>query len=312
MSNFFHEYPYTNFHELNLDWILEQINTFSNTLDTYAETMAELTEAIADIDEMQEDIADLQKATADLSTIRTNIATLQSNITSLASQDALLQEQIDDINTNWDSIATQFENVYSYIDSKYALSIANINSKLVTVYEDLGVIQADLQNQITTLSDYIDYLVENLASTVYNPVWGVDMSLKENNARIYSDLNYGSLTVAEYQELNLTVSDYLAYGLTAVKYYLYGRFDLAKAHWTVGPISGVRKRISNALIEIVNFFAGTLTSTEYDALALTSDDYDDLALTVKEYYFYNTDGAITVSDYANINVLNNGILRTEV
>ena len=40
--SFFHKFPYENFHELNLDWILGEIQKFDAELTEFEETATEL------------------------------------------------------------------------------------------------------------------------------------------------------------------------------------------------------------------------------------------------------------------------------
>ena len=47
MVNWFgHGYPYTNFHELNLDWVIEQVKQCLETIDRWSETARELEQAL--------------------------------------------------------------------------------------------------------------------------------------------------------------------------------------------------------------------------------------------------------------------------
>lgn len=303
MSNFFHEYPYSNFHELNLDWILEKINEFDATLTSWTTLAEELETQLGNITQMQSDIAALQSATADLNSIRNDIQGLKD-------EDSSLQNQITSIFLLFDGIDNRFQILDNKIQTKYNQLLANHSADLVAVYQNMGELKADLQFQITSLYESFEYVLSHLSSDVYNPIWGSRYTFDENNEKIYSDLNYGTLTVAEYQYQDLTVLEYAALNLSAVRYYLYGRFDIAKAHWTVGPISGVRKTVANALTEIVNFFAGTLTAAEFALLGLDVYDFDALNLTVKDYFYYNNNGlGLTSSQYDAINKLNSGILR---
>ena len=79
MNNFFHKYPYSNFHELNLDWILEKINEFDAKLKSWAETVEELEQHLSEIDSFEERLEALESATSDLNDIRrTPLARMQT------------------------------------------------------------------------------------------------------------------------------------------------------------------------------------------------------------------------------------------
>lgn len=75
---FFNKYPYTDFHELNLDWILAKMKEIQEAMDGLLETAIEqATEnAKAYIDEQLDDLEN------DFATLQQNFNTLQANYTS--------------------------------------------------------------------------------------------------------------------------------------------------------------------------------------------------------------------------------------
>lgn len=73
----FEKFPYSNFHDLNLDWIIQQVNTWAEqwkvVYEAYQEFSADLTEIFDDIEELQslttqntQRINDLEAATGSL------------------------------------------------------------------------------------------------------------------------------------------------------------------------------------------------------------------------------------------------------
>lgn len=303
MAFTFEELPDTAYYHSDLREIIKRLREIDAILASYSKTIAEITERIKQFDDLSDRVTALEKATADLNTIRKDIEYLYSN-------DVKLEDKINLLQNEYEVWLAKLNELRAYVDSQISLVIADYNYKFDILLAKMNQNKSELERKIDDLFALLDFAIEHLSSDVYNPVWAERMLFDKNNKAIYRDLTYGALTVAEYKELNLKVTDYRKQKLSSVRYYLYGRFDLAKAHWTTGPITGARIRVANAILEVLNFLAGTMTTTEYADLGYTVDEYADLHLTVNAYRFVNQNGkGLTVNQYANINNLNSGILR---
>lgn len=58
MSNFFNNYPYTDFHELNLDWVINKIKKIQDDIKSYEDDNDSIKKLVDDI---QNDIDELNK-----------------------------------------------------------------------------------------------------------------------------------------------------------------------------------------------------------------------------------------------------------
>ena len=83
INNFFnHKYPYENFHELNLDWVLSKINEFQQNLDDLEERVTQA--AIAAAKEYVDiEVADIR---LDLANLHDEVDELNRNFTETVDQ----------------------------------------------------------------------------------------------------------------------------------------------------------------------------------------------------------------------------------
>lgn len=306
MNNFFHKYPYTNFHELNLDWILEKINEFDATLKSWKDIIDELESHLAEIDSFDERITSLENATSDLNDIRQHLINLDYEM-------AATNERINDLFTHFSLIDIQFDevnrhinNLKDYVDNRDTALALDYNHKLYELEIKLRVAFKMLEDEI----DLLLQIINQIDTSVYNPwprIIGKE-SIQKNINYAYEDLADNIPLAMEYQELGLTASEYAAFGLTAREYALRGRKHL-HMDFVYSPVYGFKQNISNVLTSIVNFICGTFSATEYASLDLTADDYAALDLTSEQYFSFNTNGTgLTASDYAALSKLNNGLI----
>lgn len=281
MANFFHKYPYENFHELNLDWILEQIKEFGATLDSYKEVAEELEEALQQLPDYESRITALESLTDGLDS---KLLAINNSIAGLISEDSSLQNQIDALKREFDLFDANFEAVYKYIDSQIAVVNSDVDAKLDAFRYSISYDLIKLQKEVDSLRK----IIEQLDTSVLNP-WHPELgrvSQDRNQKLVYGDLADECLTAEEYCSLGLSASDYASYDLTAIKYAEFGKKKL-HFYWVYAPVDGFRQEISNVLTSIINNVFNTITADVYASLDMTADDYLALDLTASGYQKYN-------------------------
>ena len=189
MDNFINQFPYTDFHELNLDWVIKQTKE-------HGKQIAYLNEEFAKITVLTEDY---------------------------------IQSMIDRaIETNNLVIAQQLIKLKAEITTEYKGYVtAQINA--LTVYIDNQDVHYDQLAQgyaNTALADAKDYVdAEVLDYTMMiNPITGV----YEDVRNVVNDIVYyfhtgDALTAGEYDALDLTAGAYDAYDITAYDYDFNGK-----------------------------------------------------------------------------------------
>lgn len=297
----FHKYPYSNFHELNLDWILEKINEFDATLKSWKDIIDELESHLDEIDSFDERITSLENATSDLNDIR-------QHLTNLDSEMAATNERINDVVTQFTLIDIQFDevnqhinNLKDYVDNRDETIILDYNHKLYELEIELRVAFKMLEDEI----DLLLQIINQIDTSVYNP-WPriiTKESIQKNINYAYEDLADNIPLAMEYQELGLTASEYAAYRLTAREYALRGRKHL-HLDFVYSPVYGFKQNISNVLTSIVNFISNTLDASDYASLDLSAADYAALDLTSAQYFSYNPNASV---GYVTVNPNNLGL-----
>lgn len=296
-GNFFHKYPYTNYHELNLDWILSKIDEFSATLKSWEELAKELQEGLAQIDGMQDEIDALQTSVNDLyrlvndlhvEDILIDIAKLKTAVSELTNKDIDLQNQINNINQMFDVVNAKFNQVYVYIDGEISKVYAYVNEQDALIIAKINQLKVQLLSMINELAEEI----ASIDTDAINP-WHPELdkvSYKKNLELSYADLADNVPTAEEYSKLDLTATNYAALEIPAIKYSRFGK-KLLHLDYVFSPIYGWKQNISNVLTNIVDYFAGTYTADEYASLDLSADDYAAIELTALQYYHFNQDRA---------------------
>lgn len=298
-----HEYPYQNNHELNLDWILAELNKFRTKFAEWEETINQLIEALKDIDDWENRIVALETITNQIPIIQKQLNDLSNlhdaDIKYLKNLIDGLQQQINDM----DVAALK-----AYVDSHDNMLQADFNNQIFENYRITYELFNGLKDRIIALAE----AVAQIDTKAYNP-WPRIIrkeSLQTNLDYAYADLSDLVPDAASYSELNLSANDYNEYDLTARDYSLYGKLKL-HMFYVFSPVYGFKQEISNVLTSIVNFVKGTLSADEFAALDITADDYTALDLTADDYYSYNNSlgyvgvggAGLTANQYSELHVL---------
>lgn len=296
----YHEYPYQNFHELNLDWILSELNKFREKFKEWEQTILELQEGLEDIDDWETRIVALEKISEKIPVIEKALNDLSNlhdiDVKNLKALINDLQKQINDL----DVTALRV-----YIDSQDNLIRADYNKKFADSYFVMYSLFNELKERVEILAE----LIVKIDTMAYNP-WPRVIEkdpLQKNLNFAYADLADVVPTAEQYAKLGLSASDYNTFDLLARDYSLFGKLKL-KMHFVFSPVYGFKQEINNVLTSIVNYIKGTMSASDYSALDLDADAYAALEITALDYYSYNNiygllalggDG-LTASQYATI------------
>lgn len=187
--NFINQFPYSDFHELNLDWIIKKTKELE-------ETTKYLVEEFSKIHILTEEY-------------------IQSMIdAAIAANNLILAQQLtqlkNDITTEYKGYVTaQINTLTIYIDNQ-------------DVYYD-GLAQSYAATALSDAKDYVDTQVLDYTMMI-NPITGEyeDVRNVVDDIVTYFHMN-DALTAAEYDALDLTASAYDAYDITAYDYDFSGK-----------------------------------------------------------------------------------------
>lgn len=180
----FNKYPYTDLHELNLDWILQEMKALDQKIDDIVDTItAEVTkEAIAYIDmqvaSMKDDIAQLYR---DFDAIEREFQGLEDDITAfktyinlrIAYIEQTLDNRIAGVNARTD-VLIQTNN--EYLLSQMATYLNQI--KVINYFTGEYVTIQDMFNYLASLhlNDSIDYDTMALRAKTYTYLAGLNIN----------------------------------------------------------------------------------------------------------------------------------------
>lgn len=302
----FDHFPYTNFHELNLTWILEKMKALSAEVDTLNIWMAthkeEYQEAISRLKAVENEIATFEAE------IEAQFSQLQADIEAdFAKQKAELEQLIADTKTQIDAEMQQLQADVDAAIAQFENQFIELKADIISEVEALKLeVRQEIQNFYNImyanneyvfkyvdnrLDEFIASLPEILTVMVYNPYRGEVTDIQTAINDLYDMAAIWGLTATQYDSLGLTASEYDALGLTAREYDTLGYKLLYKDPdvWMISPFTGEYVRVQDVVTKLAGFHMAGLTAEAYDNKELTAQGYDDLELSAFDYdWFGNT------------------------
>ena len=291
---FWNKYPYTDFHEMNLDWLLttyqkivEDIQTLQQWVTThqgeYEEAMRRLAAVENEIDTFE-------------TQIRAQFAELSAQIErELAEQRAEVQQLINDTRQELDQTIAEFRQEVAAIEAAFLKMINDMRTEINRILASMQSILTENNEFIQRwveirLQEFIDSIPSFDEVFVYNPYRGETTLLQQAIDDLYTICRIWGLTAAEYDSLQLTASEYDALGLTARDYDTIGYRLLFKdpAHYMFSPFTGIYTKLQDVIMALAGLHMNALTASAYDALELEAQVYDAKELAA---YTYDWNGA---------------------
>lgn len=301
--------PYTNTHELNLDWIIHKLKDFEQEL--------------ASIEDYDPRISAVESA---VTSINSSLATIRNSLTALNKRCNTLEDSIDDvkesINALYASVAMDIAAIQREVDSirvQYTTLRAYIDVK------DNSVLEESKNFTLQKIAALLNYFEDPGIVYVVNPFTGEIQTIQQFIDTLAEYLRYGALTAAEYDSLNLTAEEYDAMQIKALEYDMFGKYAIAflnKAFVTVGdlnatledyatkaeladkadksalnnyatlaqikvqnPVTGELGTLQSAIDSLADFHRNGLTAEEFDNMELTATQFDNLLITAFNYDF---------------------------
>ena len=171
MSFFREGFPYSNFHELNMDWIIKIAKDF---LDQYTHIQEIIEQGIIDIgDKTDTGLADLQDKYEALDTLLQ--AWYDTHSTDIADQ---LASALEDLNSWYTTHETYLDNT---LTTKIAEFNASADAKAERTIESIPDDYTSLTNKVSTLKDNLDHgyfpgtfpieslMITNITGNIFNP-----------------------------------------------------------------------------------------------------------------------------------------------
>ena len=299
-----HAYPYTDFHEMNLDWL---VTTYQSIVDKLNETIEWANNHQT---EYEDAMRRLQAVENEIETFEAQITAafnqLQSDLEAdFAEQKAALERALAETQAEVDAAIIRMQNevtqqLADFVEEFYQLKAevqAEINRLLGIINQAIENLNATLEanNQFifnyveSRLNEFIEMIPDYEHIYVYNPYRGEITLLQQAINDLYSVASIWGLTAAQYDSLELTATEYDNLGLSALEYDTLGYKLLFKDPdlYMINPFTGSYDPIKT----VINYLAGlhraeSFTSTEYDALELDADAYDAYECTAYNYDWF--------------------------
>lgn len=304
-SGFFNKYPYTDFHELNLDFLLESYQTIVNHINEivtwannhqieYDQAIVRLTAVENEISTFEAQVREAfaqQKAQIDADFAQQKSEMDAALAETEAEVDAKMQQLTQEVNAAIASFDVRFHDLETQILNEVNQLKMEVRNDIAQFYD---IMQANNEYVFTyvenRLNDFINSFPEVITVYVYNPYRGFVTDIQTAINDIYSVACIWGLTAAQYDSLGLTAAEYDALELTAVEYDTLGYKLLFKDPdlYMMSPFTGEYVTVKSVVKDLAQLHIdeGAISATEYDALEITAEDFDALDLTAFQYDWF--------------------------
>ena len=212
-----HKFPYTNFHDLNLDWIVEEMKQIYNDIKLLNEWKASRDERDAEIDAQLED---LNTRFVALETLYNTFVTEVN-----ARFDELEQRVTDQVDALEERITTQVNNLEAEVYRQLTALRLQLEDEMKTFKEDVNALLSVYNIRIQTVEQGLEDIIHRLPEmfTIIDPYTGEENSIVNVIYEIVNKTKVNSITALEYDNALLTASAYDALNLTAYEYDFNGK-----------------------------------------------------------------------------------------
>ena len=291
-------YPYTNIHELNLDWILDEIKKFREELEQIEDYGDRITQLEVETDNLERDLTALSN-------------NLESFKRSAESTHENLQRQIRDNNKSIASLKSyvlDFEDRNKDEHKDFDRRINNLVQNYAIILQDLArirVLIADGDERTLILAkDYADLLLEEFKREfpklydlyVFSPITGQIVTVQVALNELYEAYRFYAITAKDFDELGWTAEELDRKHLTALELdtnsrSLLQRFE-REEYVIRNPWFGDFVDFKDVLYKLVGYHIPTLNCYQRDLRELTAEELDD-----REYNAYYLDWGLNWAFY---------------
>lgn len=186
----YEHFPYANFHELNLDWIISTIKELKTRVDTIEDWRDDWQQRLDDLDQ----------------------------------EYTRLIELYDTLEHDFDQFKLDVNDEFNTLKADLLQEIRDAEQDLIN---DLNNFKAEVnftlagyQNEITAMDIKLNQALEHLADslTIINPFTGLNESLEDVISQLAHFHMENAITAGEYDALALTAQAYDSKNLTAYQY----------------------------------------------------------------------------------------------
>lgn len=263
------QFPYPDYHNLNLDWVLKEVKDTRDKVDgLVGEVNQMIDDAQKKFDAQFKDFQD-----------KINLTIAQLNVR-LDDFEKMIQKQFADYQVKLDA---QIEKAMADIQALLDKFQGEINGQLQLMREMIRNSEASTRAYVDAeIQKVIDMIPEITSVYIRNPITGKIQPIQEALDSMNNYYRYFGLNCLEYESRNWTAKEYEDLNMTAVFYDFYSKERFA---W-ISPFTGEWFSTYDWLNMLTSFHKENgLTATEYDAIMITAQAYDALMISAYNYDF---------------------------
>lgn len=307
-SGFYNKYPYTDFHELNADFLLTSyqkiIDEVNEVIDWVNNHQIEYEEAIRRLEAVENEIdtfeAQINEAFAQLKAdIDADFAQQKAELAqALAETEAEVARQIEILTQEVEQAIASFDVRFNELDSY-------IRAQLVSVKLQVNEALAQLDQRILDNNEFIFDYVENrldqfihdfptiIGIQVYNPIRGTYTSLQKAIDDLYDVSCVEGITALQFDSLDLTALELDSLDFTAEEfdqhsYAILGYPD--PRYYMYDPFTGEMTLIKTVVSELAALHTDedSVDCTEFDvSIDMDCDTFDATDITAFGFDWYS-------------------------
>lgn len=257
----FEQFPYTNFHDLNLDWVLQTVKALNSSVD---DLNTWRTQAIAEIEALQSGQKSLEEA--------------------MTALEVLMRQFRDNIQAQFNQLSTDLsEQTAAAIAQNKADTDKAVSDLTTSVNNSISEMQSDLAAGLAANKAATDAAIAQNKQDTQQAIADITATLQAAIAELNATAN------KQYSELVDLVNEYQAYNsaqidtkLDAFKHELLEIFP--ERIIVSDPVTGQSVDIQTALNDMydaLRYYA--ISAGQFDDMGLTANQFDDLQLTAMQF-----------------------------
>lgn len=178
------KYPYTDFHDINLDWIIERIQEMYSIIDQkIADAVNPIITSVNALTTRVDNIDTL------ISGLTTRMNTAEENITSINNSISTIEDNIEALTIDVESNTADITNLNEEVNS-ITTTVSTHTTEIADIYEKIAEIDPDTG----LIVDANDFNIEEKSATILDPIYNFSLTGSSRNESfvIYPDLIPGT------------------------------------------------------------------------------------------------------------------------
>lgn len=300
-------FPYSNFHSLNLDWIVTKVKELNAKVVALDEWMAlhkgEYQQLVLRVTALENEIDTFETQ------VRSEFERLKADLDAdFAAQKAEIDQALEDtkaeVAAQIELLTREVDEAISGLDAQFAALTNEVRSELVTVKIQVNEALAVLDQRILDNNEFLFAYVENRLDQfirdfpdlvniqVYNPFRGSMTGLQTAINDLYDMSCIYGLTAIQFDQLDITAQQFDDEDLTAREFDQYG-YNLLHypdpRYYMYDPFTGEINLVKNVVQKLAALHtdAESVNVTEFEALDLTAEEFDATDITAFNFDWYS-------------------------